>query len=199
MKPVVVVSPSTGPRIVAVTPGHVSFGLPVTISLTGGTDPIQVTLSRSNGDPDDPTDGRPNPGTTHSTGPWQLATTPALGGLVARLPNPELVPGQRVLTVTNLAGGSPAGSDSATVTVAPAITSIPPLRSSDPVMLQVAHVLAEGLVAFGGVTAGYTVTSPTSVTVTVPAALSMYAGGQIAVSVESGTIAGPPEQVEVLS
>jgi hypothetical protein len=199
VRPVVTVSPSTGPRIVAVTPGHISFGLPVTISLTGGTDPVQVTLSRSDGDPDDPADGRPSPGTTHSTGPWRLATTPVLGGLVAQLPNPELVPGQRVLTVTNLAGGWPAGSDSAPLTVAPAITSAPALRSNAPVTLQVAHVLAEGLVAFAGLTAGYTLTSPTSVTVTVPEAVAMYAGGQIAVSVESGTIAGPPEQAEVLS
>jgi hypothetical protein len=125
---VVTASPSAGPRIAAVAPGLISFGRPVTISLTGVTDTVAVTLSRSDGDPDDPADGRPNPGTIHSTGPWRLATTPVPGGLRADLPNPQLVPGRRVLTVTNLAGGWPAGSDSVPLTVAPTISAAPPLH-----------------------------------------------------------------------
>ena len=196
-EPVVMVSPSAGPRIVAVTPSLISFGRPVTITLTGGTDTMAVTLSRSDGDPDDPTDGRPNPGTTHSTGPWTLATTPVPGALRADLPSPLLVPGRRVLTVTNLVGGWPAGSDSAPLTVAPAISGGPLLQPGATATLQVSHVLAEGRVAFLGMTADYALTSPGSVTVTVPAGVADYAGTSIAVSVESGTIAGPPTDLGV--
>ncbi len=198
-QPVVTVSPSTGPRIAAVTPQLISYGRPVTIALTGAASDIAITLSRSDGDPDDPADGRPDPGTTHSTGPWRLAATPVPGGLQADLPNPELVPGPRVLTVTNLAGGWPAGSDSAPLTVAPAITSGPVLQSGTTAALQVSHVLPQGLVAFLGMTADYTLTSATSVTVTVPAGVAAYAGTQIAVSIESGTIAGPPTGLQVAS
>jgi hypothetical protein len=196
-EPVVTVSPSAGPRIAAVAPGHISLGRPVTIMLTGATDTVAVTLSRSNGDPDDPTDGRLNPGTTHSTGPWRLATTPVPGGLEADLPNPLLVPGRRVLTVTNLAGVWPAGSDSAPLTVAPAISAGPLLQPGTAATLQVSHVLAQGRVAFLGLTADYTLTAPTSVTVTVPAGVAAYAGRSIAVSVESGTIAGQPTDLRV--
>jgi hypothetical protein len=196
-KPVVTVSPSAGPRIAAVAPRLISFGRPVTIMLTGATDTVAVTLSRSDGDPDDPADGRPNPGTTHSTGPWRLATIPVPGGLQVDLPDPQLVPGRRVLTVTDLAGGWPAGSDSAPLTVAPAISAGPLLQPGAAATLQVSHVLAEGRVAFLGMTADYTRTSPTSVTVTVPAGVAAYAGTNIAVSVESGTIAGPPADLGV--
>jgi hypothetical protein len=197
-EPVVAVSPAVGPQITGVAPQLISFGLPVTVSLTGITETVAVTLSRSDGDPDDPTDGRPNPSTTHSTGPWVLAVTPVLGGLRVGLPNPELVPGQRVLTVTNLAGDWPAGLDSAQLTVAPAVTApAAPLQPGAAATLQVAHVLAEGLVAFAGMTASYTFVSPTSVTVTVPAGVADYAGTDIGVSVESGTIAGPPAQLAV--
>jgi hypothetical protein len=52
-------------------------------------------------------------------------------------------------------------------------------------------------VAFLGMTADYTLTSPTSVTVTVPAGVAAYAGTDIPVSVESGTIAGPPTELAV--
>lgn len=198
-EPVVTVSPSVGPRIVSVAPGLISYGRPVTIAVTGATVDVDVTLSRSDGDPDDPTDSRPNPGTTHSTGPWHLATTPVADGLRVDLPNPELVPGHRVLTITNLAGGWPAGSDSAPLTVAPAITSGPQLQSGAAATLQVTNVLPQGRVAFLGLTADYTLTSATSVTVTVPAGVAAYAGSDIAVSVESGTIAGPPTDLGVTS
>jgi hypothetical protein len=194
---VAAVSPSAGPRIVTVTPGLISFGRPVTITLTGAADTVAVTLSRSDGDPDDPTDGRPNPGMTHSTGPWRLATTPVPGGLRADLPNPQLVPGRRVFTVTNLAGGWPAGSESAPLTVAPAISAGPPLQPGATATLQASHVLAQGRVAFLGMTADYTLISPTSVTVTVPAGVAAYVGTSIAVSLESGTVAGPPTDLEV--
>ena len=196
-KRVVTASPSAGPRIASVAPGLISFGRPVTISLTGGAGDVAVTLSRSDGDPDDPADGRPDPGTTHSTGPWRLAAAPVPGGLRANLPNQQLVPGRRMLTVTNLAGGWPAGSDSASVTVAPVITGAPPLQPGAAVTLQVAHVLAEGRVAFLGMTADYALTSLTSATVTVPDGVAAYAGTDIAVSLESGTIAGPPADLRV--
>ena len=196
-EPVVTVSPSAGPRIAAVAPGRVSFGRPVTITVTGAADTVAVTLSRSDGDPDDPTDGRPDPGTTHSTGPWTLPASPVPGGLRADLPNPLLVPGRRLLTVTNLAGGWPAGSDSAPLTVAPAISTGPLLQPGAAATLQVSHVLAEGRVAFLGLTADYTLASATSVTVTVPSGVAAYAGTSIPVSVESGTIAGPPTDLAV--
>lgn len=198
-QPVATISPSVGPRIVTVTPSLISFGRPVTITLTGATAAVAVTLSRSDGDPDDPADGRPDPGTTHSTGPWTLATTPVPGGLRADLPNAQLVPGHRVLTVTNLAGSWPAGSDSAALTVAPAISAGPVLQPGGTATLQVSHVLAQGRVAFLGLTADYTLTTPTSVTVTVPAGVAAYAGTSIAVSLESGTVAGPPADLEVNS
>jgi hypothetical protein len=197
-EPAVMVSPAIGPRITAVAPQLISFGRPVTISVTGTTDTVAVTLSRSDGDPDDPTDGRPSPSAIHSTGPWQLAATPVLGGLQVDLPNPQLVPGQRVLTVTNMAGNWPAGSDSAQLTVAPAVSAVDaPLQPGAAATLQVSHVLAEGLVAFLGMTANYTFVSSTSVTVTVPAGVAFYAGTDIPVSVESGTIAGPPTELAV--
>jgi hypothetical protein len=198
-KPVVTVSPSVGPQIASVAPGLISYGRPVTIAVTGTTADVDVTLSRSDGDPDDPADGRPNPGTTHSTGPWHLATTTVAGGLRADLPNPELVPGHRMLIVTNMAGGWPAGSDSAPLTVAPAITSGPQLQSGTAATLQVTNVLPQGRVAFLGQTADYTLASATSVTVTVPGGVAAYAGTDIAVSIESGTIAGPPADLEVQS
>ena len=196
-EPVVTVSPSVGPRITTVASQLLSFGRPVTISLTGATETVAVTLSRADGDPDDPTDGRPDPGTTHSTGPWRLAASPVRGGLHADLPNPQLVPGRRVLTVTDLAGGWPAGSDSAPVTVAPSISSAPLLHPGTATTLQVSHVLAKGRVAFLGMTANYTRTSQTSVTVTVPGSVAAYAGTDIPVSIESGTIAGPPTDLAV--
>jgi hypothetical protein len=180
-----------------VTPNRISSGRPVTITLIGATGTVAATLSRSDGDPDDPADGRPDPGTTHSTGPWMLATTPVPGGLRADLPNPQLVPGRRVLTVTDLAGGWPAGLDSVPLTVAPAISAGPVLQPGAVATLQVSHVLAQGRVAFLGMTADYTLVSPTSITVTVPAGVAAYAGTSIAVSVESGTIAGPPTDLEV--
>jgi hypothetical protein len=196
-QPVATVSPSAGPQIVSVTPGLISFGRPVTIALIGATGPVAVTLSRSDGDPDDPADGRPDPGTTHSTGPWTLATTPVPGGLRADLPNPQLVPGRRVLTVTDLAGGWPAGSDSAPVTVAPAISAGPVLQPGAAATLQVSNVLGQGRVAFLGMTADYSPTSATSVSVIVPAGVATYAGTSIPVNLESGTVTGPPSDLEV--
>jgi hypothetical protein len=197
-EPVVTVSPAVGPQITAVAPQLISFGRPVTISLTGTTGTAAVTLSRSDGDPNDPADGRPDPGTTHSTGPWQLATIPVPGGLQVVLPSAQLVPGRRVLTVTNLVGDWPAGSDHTPLTVAPAITAAAaPLQPGAIATLQVSHALAEGRVAFLGITADYTLASPTSVTVTVPPGVAAYAGTDIPVSVESGTIAGPPTDLAV--
>jgi hypothetical protein len=195
---IVSVSPSAGPHIVGVTPNQISFGKPATISFTGGSDTTAVTLSRSDGDPDDATDGRPNPATTHSTGPWKLAATPVPGGLRVDLPNPQLVPGHRAVTVTNLAGGWPAGADSAVLTVAPVVVGAGgPLTPGAIATLQVSHLLEQGSVAFLGMTAAYTRVSATSVQVRVPAGVAAYAGTQIPVAVVSGTIAGPPTDLAV--
>jgi len=185
-EPVVSVSPSAGPLITTVAPQLISFGRPVTISLTGATETIAVTLSRSDGDPD-------------GTGPWPLTTTSVPGGLRASLPSPQLVPGPRVLTVTDLAGAWPAGSDTARVSVAPVITAAATLQAGAAVTLQTAHVLADGLVAFLGLTADYTLASPTSVIVTVPSGVAAYAGTSIPVNIQSGTVTGPPTDLAVAS
>jgi hypothetical protein len=183
-EPVVSVSPSAGPRITTVTPPRISFGRPVTLSLTGATETMAVTLSRSGDDPG-------------GTGPWPLTTAPVPGGLTAGLPGPQLAPGPRVLTVTDLAGARPAGSDTIRVTVAPVITAAATVTPGAAVTLQAAHVLADGQVAFLGLTAAYTLTSPTSVTVTVPAGVAAYAGTNIPVSIKSGTVTGPPADLAV--
>jgi hypothetical protein len=183
-EPVVSVSPSAGPQITTVVPQLISFGRPVTISLTGATETIAVTLSRSDGDPD-------------GTGSWPLTTTPVPGGLRADLPGPQLVPGPRVLTATDLAGAWAAGSDTARVTVAPVITAAATLQPGTAVTLQAAHILAEGQVAFLGLTAAYTFASPTSVIVTVPAGVAAYADTNIPVSIQSGTVTGPPTDLAV--
>jgi hypothetical protein len=190
---IVAVSPSTGPKITAAQPELASFGTPVDVTVTGLGSTIDVTLSRLDGDPDDPADGRPDPGSTHSTGPWRLAAAPARGGLSVSLPNPLLVPGRRVLSVTNVVDGLPAATGSTALTIAPAVVSAgSALVPGDPVTLQVAHVLSEGTVAFLGLTARYTRLTPTSVSVTVPAGVAAYAGGEVGVSIQSGNVTGPP-------
>jgi hypothetical protein len=195
---IVAVSPSMGPHVSGVTPERASFGTTITVAVTGLAGDVAVTLSRSDGDPDDPTDGRPNPATTHSTGPWRLAVTPVPGGLSLALPNRLLVPGRRVLTVTNIADGLPAGSGSVALIVAPAVVSAgSALAPGAPATLEVSHVLSHGEVAFLGLTAAYTLVTPHSVTVTVPAGVAAYAGGDVAVSIQSGTITGAPTDLAV--
>jgi hypothetical protein len=191
-------APSGGPQITAVEPALAGFGVPIRISATGALDDVTVSLSRSPGDPDDPTDGRPNPGATHSTGPWRLTPTPAAGGWEITLPGRTLAPGRRTLTVTNKVNGRPAGADGARLTVAPVVLAASGvLQPGNPVTLDVAHVLAEGRVAFAGLTAPFTPVSATSISVTVPDGVAAWAGGQIPVSVESGTVTGPPTELAV--
>ena len=195
---VVAASPAMGPRISRVQPELASFGIQVALFVTGLGSDTAVTLSRLDGDPDDPTDGRPDPATTHSTGPWRLAATPAPDGLSVVLPDPLLVPGRRVLSVTNLAAGLPAGTGSIALTVAPAVMSAgSALVPGATVTLVVSHVLAEGEVAFLGFTAAYTLVTATSISVTVPAGIAAYAGDEVPVSIVSGTIAGPPTDLAV--
>lgn len=197
-EPVVAVSPSVGPNISAVVPPITGGGHPVLIVVRGLGDQIQVQLSRSTGDPDDPTDGRPNPATTHSTGPWRLTATPSAAGLSVTLPNNQLVPGMRVLTVTNLASGLPAGTAAAALTVAPAVLgAAAPLQAGQPTTLQVAHVLPTGTVNFLGMSVPYTPAAASSITATVPAGIGDYAGQSIGVSVTSGTVTGPPTDLAV--
>jgi hypothetical protein len=189
---------STGPQIATVEPARTGFGRTITIQATGALADVALTLSRSPGDPDDPSDGRPDPGTTHSTGPWRLTPTPVPGGWEVSLPDRALVPGRRTITVTNRVNGRSAGSDSARFTVAPVVLGASgPLQPGSPVTLDVAHVLAEGRVAFAGLTAPFTPVSGTSVSVTVPDAVAEAAGSEIPVSVESGTITGPPTSLAV--
>jgi hypothetical protein len=195
---VVAVSPSNGPRISGVDPESVSFGVPLRIAATGLGGDVDVTLSRLDGDSDDPTDGRPDPGNTHSTGPWHLSASRTPQGLLATLPNRTMVPGKRALEVTNRVGGLSAGSDGRPVVVVPAILSADgPLVPGDAVTLEVAHVRAEGTVVFGGLTASYVLEGPTSVSVIVPAGVAGWPVGQIGVSIRCGTVAGAPTLLAV--
>lgn len=195
------VTPSVGPHVGGVTPATLSFGRPATVLVTGLGETIEVTLSRSTGDPDDPTDGRPDPATTHSTGPWHLTAVPTPDGLRVEVPNRLLVPGRRVVTVTTIANGLPAGADSGPVTVAPAVLSAPgPLRSGQSVVLDVAHALPAGRVGFGGLAVPYTPVTPSAVlqvSVAVPSGVATYAGRTVAASLESGTVSGPPTPLAV--
>jgi hypothetical protein len=198
LEPVVAVSPSVGPRVTAVVPRQAGFGRPVFLAVTGLGAQYTVDLSRSTGDPDDPTDGRPNPLTTHSTGPWRLSCTPVHGGLSVALPNAELVPGRRVVEVTNIASGLPAGIGSIALTVAPVVVSAGgALQAGQPVTLQAAHVLADGVVNFLGLAVAYTRLTPTSVRAVVPAGVAAHGGEDIPVSITSGTATGSPTNLAV--
>lgn len=192
------VVPSAGPKIIGIQPELVSFGDDVHVAATGLGDDLVVLLSRAGGDPDDPTDGRPNPATTHSVGPWRLTATLSATGMTVTLPNALLVPGKRALDVTNQASGLPAGRATAGITVAPAvIAAAAQLQPGQLATLTVEHVLDEGRVAFGGMAVPYTRTGPGTVTANVPAGVAAFAGGDIAVSIESGTITGRPAQLTV--
>jgi len=104
----------------------------------------------------------------------------------------------RVLTVTNLASGLPAGTAAAALTVAPAVISAAaPLHAGQPATLQVAHVLPTGTVNFLGMSVPYTPAGAATVTATVPAGVGDYAGQSIGVSVTSGTVTGPPTDLAV--
>ena len=198
LEPIVAVSPSAGPHISAVVPPIATATRPVLIAVRGLGEQVRVELSRSPGDPDDPTDDRPNPATTHSTGPWRLTATPSAAGLSVTLPNTQLVPGTRVLDVTNMASGLPAGSASAALTVAPAVISAAAaLQAGQNATLQVANVLATGTVNFLGMSVPYTPAGASTVTARVPAGVGNYAGGNIGVSITSGTVTGPPTDLAV--
>jgi hypothetical protein len=198
LEPVVAVLPSVGPKISGIVPEQGNAGSPVFIAVTGLGDQLTIELPRSTGDPDDPTDGRPNPGTTHSTGPWRLTPTPARGGVTVSLPNRQLVPGRRVIDIANVANGLPAGAASVAFTVAPAVVSASGLlHPTQSVTLTVEHVLDVGEVNFLGMPVAYTRLTPTTVSAVVPAGVGNYAGQQIAVSVTSGTVTGAPTKLAV--
>jgi hypothetical protein len=192
------VAPSLVPDVRRVAPTLAFYDAPVSLDVGSLTDIHRVTLGRLGGDPDDPTDGRPDPAHTHSTGPWVLAEAPTPTGLDVHLPNGALVPGRRALVVTNLADGLPAGSDHAIVTVVPVVVAAgAPLQSGSTATLTVRHVAGDGQVFFGGLAAAYTVTGPTTVDVTVPELPPDARGATIAVSLRCGTVTGPPTEVAV--
>ncbi|QGN56739.1 IPT/TIG domain-containing protein [Nostocoides sp. HKS02] len=189
------VAPALVPVIAAVVPSTVSFDEPLALRVRGLTDERRVTLGRLAGDPDDPTDGRPDPVHTHSTGPWTLPATTTDNGLLVHLPNDTVVAGQRPLVVTNLADGLPAGSGHAMVTVVPVVVSASaPLQAGVDVTLTVRHATADGEVFFGGASAPYAVLTPTTVRATVPA---LPATGTVPVSLRAGTISGPTTDLAV--
>jgi hypothetical protein len=192
------VAPAAGPDLHRVAPAVAFFDQPVTIDVGDLTDTHRVTLGRLAGDPDDPTDGRPDPAHTHSTGPWVLTEAPTPTGLDVHLPRGALVPGARALVVTNLADGLPAGSDHAVVTVVPVVVSAAaPLQSGATATLTVRHVDGDGQAFFGGRAAAYTVSGPTTVDVTVPDLPPEAGGATIPVSLRCGTVTGPPTEVAV--
>lgn len=189
------VSPALVPVVTAVTPAFVSFDDPVVVAARGLTDVRTITLSRLPGDPDDPTDGRPDPAHTHSTGPWTLSGAPASGGLVVHLPNGTIVAGRRTITVTNVAAGLPAGSGHAPVTVVPRIVSAAaPLVTGATATLTVRHATEAGEVFFAGTPVPYTVPTPGTVAVIVPA---LPAGPVVDVSLRAGTVSGPTTSLPV--
>lgn len=191
---IVGVSPSMGPVITDIAPSSVSFGQPLTLSVRALADTFRITLSRLRGDPDDPSDGRPDPAHTHSTGPWQLSPTTAPDGLTVTLPNAQLAPGQRAIVVTNLADGLAAGSGSAVVTVVPTVVSGPPLITGDLMTLSVEHVTDAGDAFFAGTAVPYGITSPTQITVRVP---PLPPTPTVPVGLRVGTVAGPVTELAV--
>lgn len=189
------VAPAMRPIVSALAPATVFFDEPVALRVRGLTDARRVTLGRLPGDPDDPTDGRPDPLNTHSTGPWTLPASPTDDGLVVHLPNATIVAGQRPVVVTNLADGFPAGSGHAMVTVVPVVVSASAaLQEGVDVTLTVQHATADGEVFFGGTAATYDVLTPTSVTATVP---PLPTTGTVPVSLRAGTISGPATPLDV--
>lgn len=185
----VAVAPALVPVVSAVLPSLIWFTLPVTIRASGLTDSHRVTLGRLPGDPDDPTDGRPDPVHARSTGPWVLDAAPASDGLTVHLPSGALAPGPRPLVVSNLVDGLAAGSGQAVVTVVPVVVSAAaPLSAGATATLVVHHVDRPGEVFFAGASAPYTVVDATTVTVTVP---PLPSGATVPVSLRVGTRSGP--------
>lgn len=192
------VAPSLAPVVTAVRPGAAHAGLDIAVTVRGVADTHEVTLGRLVGDPDDPTDGRP-PSQPHSTGPWRLVDAPSRDGIVVRLPDDALAPGARVLVVTNLADGLPAGSGHAVVTVVPAVVAAAaPLVVGAVATLTVRHVGDGADAYFGGTQVPCTVVDPTHVTVVVPPLTGLVsAAGTVPVSLRSGTVSGPPTDLAV--
>ena len=192
------VAPSLVPVIGSVLPTTAYFDQALAVQARGLIDAHQVTLGRLSGDPDDPTDGRPDPAHTHSTGPWRLSETPAPNGLTVHLPNGQLAPGARPLVVTNLADGLPAGSGHAMVTVVPVVVSAAaPLQSGANATLTVRHVTGDGQAFFAGTSVPYTTVSDTTIQVDVPQLPPDSIGATVAVSLRCGTYAGPATELAV--
>lgn len=192
------VAPAMPPVIERVVPDTAWLGAPLEVHVLGLTDKHEVTLGRMPGDPDDPTDGRPNPAVTHSTGPWRPAATPAPHGLTVQLPSGELVPGIRPLQITNLADGLSAGSASANVTVVPVITAASaPLLPGTTASLTVRHVAGPGQVFLGGFGVPYTIVTNASISITVPPLPPQFRGATIPASLRCGTTTGPPTDLAV--
>jgi len=189
------VAPSLVPVVTAVAPSVMFFDAPIAIRVRGLTDARRVTLGRLAGDPDDPTDGRPDPAHTHSTGSWTLPAAPTDDGLLVHLPNDTIVAGQRPLIVTNMADSLSTGSGHAMVTVVPVVVSASAaLQAGADVTLTVRHATPNGEVFFGGTSVPYAVLTPTTVKATVP---TLPASGTVPVSLRAGTISGPTTELAV--
>jgi Pvc16 N-terminal domain len=192
---VVGVAPSLMPIVCSVQPQNVSFDQPIRLQVRGITDTFRITLGRLPGDPDDPTDGRPNPAHTHSTGPWTLPASGGPDGLTTHLPNGELAPGPRPVVVTNLADGLPAGSGHAVVTVIPQVVSAAGLlHAGSAATLTVRHVSGHGEVFFGATSVAYTILGPDSIRALVP---PLPPGPTVPVSLRVGTRSGPATDLAV--
>ena len=177
---VVGVAPSVAPVVSSIAPQFVAFDDEITVHVRGVTDTHQVALGRLPGDPANPLD---------PTGAWPLASATAPDGLTVHLPNAHLAPGRRPVIVTNLAEGLAAGSGHGVVTVVPRVVSGPAqLQAGTTATLTVRHVVGEGEVFFNAVSAPYTIVTPDTIDVTVPA---LPAAPTVAVSLRVGTISGP--------
>lgn len=193
-----VVAPTTLPVIESVKPDAAWLGASLEVHVRGLADSYAVTLGRLPGDPDDPTDGRPDPAATHSTGPWRLAANPAPHGLTLQLPNGSLVPGVRTLEVANLAENLPVGSARATVTVVPRIVSVDaPLQPGNQAILTVHHVAGPGLVFLGATSTQYETRTDTTIAITVPPLPPHTRGASTPASIRCATITGPPTDLAV--
>jgi hypothetical protein len=184
----VVVVPSMGPRLTAVTPPRASHGDELRVSVEGLTAGAAFLLARDPADPPGPAEG------------WAPALVPGgpPGTVTLRLPRADLAPGARRLEVVAREAGLPAGRDAIGLTVVPAVTGpATPVARGAPVTLQTAHAAEDVEVVVAGARLpadDVEFVSPTAVRVTLPAATPP---GPAEITLRAGRVAGPVATIEV--
>lgn len=193
--PRVVVVPSMGPRLAAVTPSRLSAGESLLLTATGLTAATTFFLDADPADPPlppgatgwllplDPPPPSPPPGQVRLSIPASLA---------------GLVPGQRGLRAVDTREGLPFGTDLIGVTLVPAISApIGPVARGATVVLATAHAAPDVEVFLNGTklpAADVAFLSVTQVQVTVPATATVGAG---VVVLRAGKVTGPDAPVTV--